>query len=322
VGKAFRVIGLDSVQPLLNRREVIAAVRSAFVRQTDGSVQSPAPGQLLFTEPPGDCHIKFGHVKGASTFVVKIASGFYRNPEYGLPVNHGMVVVIDAHTGAPQVLFKDDGWLTAWRTAAAAALSAAVLAPGQITSIGVLGTGLQASLALEWLPETLGAQRFVIWGRSGEKARELANTAASRGIRAAAVVRIEEIFEQCNVVITTTPAPTPLFSSDLVKAGTHLVGIGADGPNKQELPADLFARASCVLVDDHAQCLEHGDFGAAVRSGAIASSAAVVIGDILGGQISVLRSPEDITIVDLTGLAVQDIAIANLFLERLGTVEP
>jgi len=316
--EAFRMIGIDSVLPVLDRCEVIAAVRSALIWHADGSVQSPAPGQLLFTEPPGDCHIKFGHVTGSSSFVVKIASGFYRNAALGLPVNNGMVVVIDARTGAPQVLFKDDGWLTAWRTAAAAAISAAILAPHPIKEIGVLGTGLQASLALEWLPETLGPQRFVVWGRSDTKARELADAAVSRGTRAATVARIEEIFDRCNIVITTTPASMPLFSSDLVQAGTHLVGIGADGPNKQELPAELFARASCVLVDDRAQCLAHGDFGAAVRSGAIESYAAVMIGDILAGRISVARSPKDITIVDLTGLAVQDIAIANLFLQLLG----
>jgi ornithine cyclodeaminase len=317
VGEDFRIIGMESLRPLLDRRRVIAVVRDALVWQAAGRVQSPPPGQLLFTQPRGDCHIKYGHVTGSSTFAIKVATGFYGNPGRGLPVNHGLTLIFDAHTGSPRVLLKDDGWLTAWRTAAATAIAAATLAPPQVTAIGVLGTGLQASLALDWLPDTLGPLPLMVWGRNRRKADELAAAAGGGAHRVVAVDRIDEIFERCNIVITTTPASAPLFPADIVKPGTHIVGVGADSPNKQELPGELFKRASHVLTDDHAQCLDHGDYGAAVREGAIAPTAAVMMGDVLAGKITLPRSPEDITIVDLTGVAVEDIAIADLFLKLL-----
>jgi len=93
----------------------------------------------------------------------------------------------------------------------------------------------------------------------------------------------------------------------------HFVGVGADSPGKQELPAGLFARAAHVLTDDHAQCLDHGDFGAAVRAGAVSDTADVMLGSVLSGAIALTRRPGDVTVVDLTGIAVEDIAIADLF---------
>ena len=317
MSEALRIIGMESLRPLLDRRRVITAVREALIRQAEGGVQSPPPGQLLFTQPRGDCHIKYGHVSGSRTFAIKVATGFYENPQRGLPVNQGLILLFDAHTGLPQVLFRDDGWLTAWRTAAATAIAAATLAPPRVTAIGVLGTGLQASLALEWLPDTLGPQPLMVWGRNRRKADELAASAGSGGRPVLAVDRIENIFERCNIVITTTPASAPLFDAGLVRPGTHIVGIGADSPNKQELPAKLFRRASQVLTDDHAQCLDHGDYGAAVREGAIGPTADVMIGHVLAGKVSLTRAPDDISIVDLTGVAVEDIAIADLFLSLL-----
>jgi ornithine cyclodeaminase len=313
----MQIIGIDELRPLLHRGKVIHAVRQALIWQAQGKVQSPLPGQLLFRQPPGDCHIKYGHVAGSMHFAIKVATGFYENPKLGLPSNHGLVLVFDATTGAPALMFKDDGWLTAWRTAAAAAIAAATLAPTNVTAIGVLGTGLQASLALEWLPDTLGDKPFVVWGRDHAKARALADQASSAGRQAIAVERIDHLLERCNVVVTTTPSAAPLFTAEQVQPGTHLVGLGADSPGKQELPAEIFRRAAFILTDDHAQCLDHGDFGMAVRAKAVAEDADIMLGHILDGTATATRLANSITVVDLTGIAAEDIAIAGLFSEML-----
>jgi ornithine cyclodeaminase len=292
---------------------VIDAVRQALIWQAEGIVQSPMPGQLLFDEPHGDCHIKYGCVPGNPTFVIKVATGFYDNPKLGLPVNQGLVLVFDARTGVPQVLLRDDGWLTAWRTAAATALAAETLAPEEVCEIGIVGTGLQASLAIEWLPETLGDRPFAVWGRNVSKAEALAMKYIREGVSVRAVVRIEELLNDCSVIVTATPSKEPLFDADLAQPGTHFVALGADSPGKQELPSKLFARAAHILTDDHAQCLDHGDFGNAVRSGCAQPDADVMLGCVLSGRVSVTRAPEDISIADLTGIAAEDIAVADLF---------
>ncbi len=319
MSNTFAIVAIEELRPLLDRGRVIAAVRQALIWQSQGKVQSPLPGQLLFSEPHGDCHIKFGHVTGSPTFAVKVATGFYENPRRGLPSNHGLMLIFDAQTGAPSALLRDDGWLTAWRTAAATAIAAATLAPAATAEIGVAGTGMQASLALEWLPDTLGDRPCVVWGRNAARAMALAEHASRDGRPVRAVARIEELLERCNVVVTTTPSQVPLFAAESVRPGTHLVGVGADSPGKQELPAALFRRAAHVLTDDHAQCLDHGDFGCAVRAGAIAADADAMLGAVLDGSKRRTRGAADITIVDLTGLAAEDIAIAGLFSELLGS---
>jgi ornithine cyclodeaminase len=320
--RELQIVGIDALRPLLHRGKVIDAVRQALIWQAQGKVRSPLPGQLLFSDPPGDCHIKYGHVVGSQSFAIKVATGFYENPRRGLPSNHGLILLFDANTGSPTVLLKDDGWLTAWRTAAAAAIAAATLGPAEVVEIGIVGTGLQASLALEWLPETVGEKPFVIWGRDYAKATALAGDNASKGRRAMAVARIEQLLERCNIIVTTTPSAVPLFAAERVRPGTHVVGVGADTPGKQELPVDLFRRAEYVLTDDHAQCLDHGDFGAAVRANAIAADADLMIGRVLENAASPTRNPMGITIADLTGLAAEDIAIAELFTELLAARGP
>ncbi len=313
---SLEIVGIERLRPLLDRRRVLAAVREALIWQSQGLVQSPLPGQLRFSDPPGDCHIKFGHVAGADTFAVKIATGFYDNVARGLPSGHGLVLVFDARTGAPRLLLQDEGWLTAWRTAAATALAAQVLAPPG-AAVGIVGTGLQASLALEWLPETLGDRPCFVWGRHSDRAAALAAGAARPGRPVVAVASLDELLERSGVVVTATPSPAPLFRAQSVRPGTHLVALGADGPGKQELPADLFAGAAHVLVDDVAQALDHGDFGAAVRAGRVAAERAVPLGAALSGRVRLQRAPHDISVVDLTGIAAEDIAIAALFCRLL-----
>jgi ornithine cyclodeaminase len=309
----LRVIGIDQLRPLLDRERVIECVREALIRQAGGEVQSPPPGHLLFNDPPGDCHIKYAYVVGSRAFAIKIATGFYENPCQDLPVNNGLILVLDARTGAPRVLLRDNGWLTAWRTAAATVLAAATLAPMNVSRIGVIGAGLQARLAIEWLPHTLGVPSFVVWARNAQKAQDLAAELMTGGRLVRSVAGIEELVESCRLIITATPSATPLFAAKTVRPGTHLVGVGADSRGKHELPSGLFTRAAHVLTDDHAQCLEHGDFGNAVRVGAIASNADVMLGDVLSGKVATVRKPGDITVVDLTGIAAEDIAVAELF---------
>lgn len=317
---AFRVVGIDELRPLLDRKAVIAAVREALIWQAEGKVQSPLPGQLLFPEHNGDCHIKFGHVAGTPTFAIKVATGFYDNPKRGVPANAGLVLVLDATTGMPMTLLKDDGWLTAWRTVAAAALAAAALAPAGARTLGIVGTGQQGALAAEWLPDLLGPLDVVIWGRDVAKAEALAAERRAVGQRAEPVGTIEALLDVADVVVTTTPSKKALFDAARVRPGTHLLGLGADSPGKQEIPAALFGRAAHVLTDDLAQCLDHGDLHYAVRDGIIDAGRAVMLGHVLSGAVLLERRPDDITIVDLTGIAAEDIAISGLFSRKLAAV--
>jgi ornithine cyclodeaminase len=313
---ALPIYTIEMLRPLLNRAEVISVVRSALIRHAEGAVQSPMPGQLTFPDVNGDCHIKYGYMSGAKHFVVKVATGFYHNPQRGLAVNNGLMLLFDATTGAPRCLFQDEGSMTAWRTAAAVALAAHCLAPRHDPAFGIVGTGQQAQLAIEWVAELLPSAHFTLLGRDPDRTQELGrllNVAPARSMKA--------LLDKCDLIITATPSAEALFDANDAREGQHFVGVGADGREKQEIPERLYSRANMIVTDDHSQCLELSDFGRAVRAGQVAADADVTLGHVLTGARPFNRRPSDITVADLTGLAAQDIAIANLFFGKLADAD-
>jgi ornithine cyclodeaminase len=93
--------------------------------------------EILFSDPPGEAHIKAGHIAGDAVFVVKVATGFYRNPAIGLSSSSGLMIAFDATTGVPKAVLLDRGKLTDLRTAAAGAVAAKLLAPRNVSGIAI-----------------------------------------------------------------------------------------------------------------------------------------------------------------------------------------
>ena len=159
--------------------------RSARLQPASGGSASKKPREVAtkyFPGVPGDCHVKAGHIGGSPCFAVKIATGFYANPRTGAPVNNGLMLVLSATTGAPLAVLADQGWLTAWRTAAAGALLSHALTPPDITRVAVLGTGLQARLQVQWLHALRPLTQVKVWGRRPEATRRLCDDLNQAGI--------------------------------------------------------------------------------------------------------------------------------------------
>ena len=312
------IITLDEIQACLSEDDIFSAVKGALISHGRGEVNSPPPGILQLDNPAvGECHIKYGHQKGADTFVVKIASGFRDNRNLGLSPNSGMMLVLSAQTGAPVCVLDDQGWLTDIRTAAAGALAAQAGAPDNVKAIGIIGTGEQARLQAYWTCCLLGLKSIVVYGRNPEQVTKYVTDMTAQGYEVSSVSEVKELLGQCNLVITTTPSPKALVLMDDVQPGTHIVAMGTDNPGKQELDEALFTQAAVIMVDDLAQCVHHGDLGHAVRGGLISKDRAVSLGLILAREQPGRLNADDITIADLTGIAAEDIAVASLVWERL-----
>lgn len=312
------LITLESIQASLTESDILDAVQGALVAQARGQVNSPPPGMLQLDDPKGECHIKYGHLEGSDTFVIKIACGFYENPKIGLSANNGMMLVFDAKTGAPVCILDDKGWLTNARTAAAGALAARAGAPPGVASLGIIGSGEQAELQAKWTARLLGIESVVVYGRTARHVEDYAERMARDGFSVTIAPDIASLMKRCNLVITTTPSNAALILADDVRPGTHIVAMGADNPGKQELEAALFPRAAVIMVDDHDQCVHHGDLGHAVRGGLVPEDADIDLGAVLAGDKPGRLSDDDITIVDLTGIAAEDMAVAGLVWSRQG----
>jgi ornithine cyclodeaminase len=300
----MRIFTLADLQPLLNKRDVLETTRAALIAHAKGQFQSPMPGELTFEAANGDCHIKYGHQSASATFAIKVSTGFYDNPKFGRPANNGLTLVFDAVTGEPTTLFQDEGWLTAWRTAAATALSVAIRPS---SNIGIIGTGLQGQLAARWIMELLPQAKISLCGRDTNRTEEISTQLGARPIQT-----VGELMKTCNTIVTATPATAPVFDASQIRPGMHFVGVGADSAQKHELPIGLFSRASHIILDDHAQCSALGDFGKAARAGLVCGDNWLSLGDALEANGLDFKD-NDVSVVDLTGLAAQDIAIAGLF---------
>ena len=145
-----------------NPSDLLNYIESAFIHYSAGNAEVPPVGTLHFESPPGDVHIKYGYIRGEDHYVIKIASGFYENPQMGLSSSNGLNLVFSQRTGLLEVILLDEGFLTDFRTALAGAISAKYLAPGNIENIGIVGTGIQARLQLSCLKYVTDCRQAIV----------------------------------------------------------------------------------------------------------------------------------------------------------------
>ena len=304
------IIELQEITSIVNNIDVIAAMREGFIQYSNGNSVVPPVGELLFANPPGDVHIKYGYIKNQDYYVVKIASGFYGNTKMGIPSGQGLMLLFKQETGQLEAILLDEGYLTNIRTVAAASLAIKHFAPKQITAVGILGTGTIAKLQIQHLQQNNLCKSFWLWGRNEAKAQQLKSELGS-DFEIHIATTCAEIAQNANTIITTTPSEDPLLQADDIKPGTLIVAIGSDTQHKQELASEILGKADLVIADSIPQSKSRGEVYQAVKTGAISEEKVVELGNALQDSSQQGTNAEQITVVDLTGVAVQDIMIAS-----------
>ena len=310
------------IRELLDPASCLEAVERAFTAYATGRAELPAVINLEVPENRGEIHIKAGHLRGGSHYAAKIASGFYDNPSRGMPQNDGMVLVFDAQTGAPAALLLDNGFITDRRTGAAGGVAARHLAREDAHVVAVIGCGAQPRHQLEALALVRSYDEVRLFGRNAERARACAaalerQAVLPRGCRLSITPTVREAVQGADIVITVTSSREPLVRADWLKPGAHVTAVGSDGPDKQELEPEVLKRADLVVADSLPQCLRLGEIHHAVERGVIpASKVTAELGEITAGLKRGRGAPDQITVCDLTGVGVQDVAAAGVVLER------
>jgi len=292
-------------------------VKHGFIAHSQNQITMPAPVQMVFNDADdtikGDCHIKTAYSTSRPFYCVKIASGFYQNPALGLPVNNGLVMLFSSETGQPLALFQDDGHLTSIRTAAAGALGVRLREQSAPIQLGIVGTGHQAELQARWISFYNPVSAITVWGRSREKAQELCIRLKNLGVEVTAVATTKQLCDAANVLVTTTPSTQAIISASDVRPGHHIVAMGSDSPGKVELDPAILGQAEQIVVDDFEQCLHHGEFGHAVRNMQLEQDKHILLGSALAAETELpVSSKYAITVVDLTGLGAQDLAVSSM----------
>ena len=298
---------------------LIESIELGFVEYSRGNSVVPPVGELLFDKPPGDVHIKYGYIKSQDNYVVKIASGFSNNEELGLSSSHGVMVMFDKNTGYLKCILHDEGYLTNVRTAIAGAICAKYLAPSQVKGIGIIGNGIQARMQLEYLSDVVDCKDVFVLGRDEDRVRKYIDEMEKYGYNITSVNNSRELCQNSNLIVTTTNANESLIYKGDVKKGTHITAVGSDTPDKRELDPEILNIANSVIVDSISQCLERGETKKALDKELISEEKLIELGEIIDSGKKYRKDDSEITVADLTGVAVQDIMITNAVYNQLKT---
>ena len=303
------ILHLERIKDLLNDLDLLPEIEAGFRAYSEGKVVVPPVGEMILER--GEVHIKYGYVKGDPFYVIKVASGFYNNSELGLPSGNGLMLLFSQQSGLTECILLDEGYLTDVRTAVAGAIAARHLAPSVVRRIGILGAGTQGRMQLLWLKEVLACREALVYGLDEEELRCYQEDMEAEGFKITTTLDPSQLAANCELIVTTTPSKTPLLDAADIKKGTHITAMGSDTPEKQELDPEIFQKADLVIADSIPQCMERGEIFRAIKAGKLEKTRVKELGRVIAGTTTGRVSQDQITVADLTGVAVQDIKIAE-----------
>lgn len=311
----MNIIERVEIEKILPQLDLMTIIADGFVAYSKGIVEIPPVGEMTFEDPPGDVHIKYGYIKGDDYYVIKIASGFYDNPQINLPSSMGMMLLFNQKTGQHLSILLDDGLLTQVRTAIAGAIAAKYLANNDMDHIGIVGTGTQAKFQLRYLKNVTDCRDVVVWGI--EETESYKNLMQAEGFTVQIAKTLSELAKMCQLIVTTTPSQEPLLWYDDIQPGTHITAVGADTPYKQELESKILVHADLVVADSITQCQHRGEIYKAITSQNLEPQSLLELGNVIRGTDYGRTSKDQITVADLTGVAVQDLQISKAVYEAI-----
>ena len=299
------VFAARDVEAAVSPERAVEVVRDAFVAYARGEWSMPSK-VYVHAYPAGD--FRAMPALGGGYALLKWVTSFPGNPELGLPTVTGLVLLSDASTGMP-VAVLDAGAVTALRTGAAAVLAAEVLGREDAEAAAVIGAGVNGQAAARTF--VARGRQVSIWDVDLDRAEEAAVELGAE------VAESREAALGADLVVTVTPGHEILFPEGSLRVGQHVSLMGADGPGKAEIAAAELLRVR-VFCDDWEQASHNGDLVHAVNAHNFDQDWATELGAVLSGTAPGREDPEEITVFDSTGLAIQDLAVGIEVVKRFG----
>ena len=297
----------NNIKALISMGDVISVVEEAFRMCGEGKGRMPAKTYLSLER--GDFRAMPAALPGSAG--VKWVNVHPQNRFHGLPSIMGILIYSDPETGYPLAIM-DATEITAYRTGAAAAIASKYLARSDSHSVGIMGAGFQAHtqiLAHAELFNSISTNAFDVSEAAVDK---LISSLSQFSIRSCSV---QEAVAS-DIVCTLTPSLSPIIKREWVKPGTHINAVGADAPGKQELDPWILQEA-IVVVDDLEQASGSGEINVPVQRGTYSINEVYgTLAELVAGKKRGRANNKDITVFDSTGIAVEDIAVAELLFKK------
>ena len=303
------IISQREIATRIDIEQTIEVVEAAFRNHEKG--EDILPDKLIFKVPGGIAACMASMLPGQNVLAMKLGQGREENPRRGLPNIISTISLFDPDTGKPLAVM-DGSLITGLRTGAAAAVAVRHLARPDSEVVTLVGAGFQGSHALAAVARVRPFRRAFVYDIYPEAVDRFVQGVAPRlPVPLEPVRDLAAAIAASDVVVTSTNTTSPVVQGEWVRPGTHLSCMGADQPWKQELSDDLHPR--CVIFGDHIDQICHlGEISQPLEKGFIQrDQIRGTLGQVITGAIAGRTSPEEITLFDGTGMAIQDAAVAR-----------
>jgi len=298
------------IDKLIDMRKAMAALQKAFALYGRGGSQMPPKIYLHLDRFHGDFRAMPVYLEGLSSCAIKWVNVHADNKAKGLPTVMALIILSDPKTGIPLAVM-DGTLITNLRTGATGGIAAKYLARRDSRIVGLVGCGEQAKTQLEALAAIFKLKEVKVWGNKKSFVDEFMKRMRKFAYPLKPAATVQDCVRDCDIVVTTTPSRKPLVQLKWLKPGVHINAIGADAKGKQELQAAILKKGK-VIIDDWNQASHSGEINVPLSRGEI--TRANIHGElahIILGKKSGRTNSREITIFDSTGLAIQDVALAD-----------
>ena len=317
---ALLVLSATDVHAVLDYADCAAAMRRALTALASGRAQQPLRTVIEPAGAAGLVALMPAYLAdGDGSYGLKALCITPGNSAAGLDAHQGVVLLSDGKTGAPVAILNASA-VTEIRTAAVSVVATELLANPAADTLAVIGSGVQATAHIRALDQVRSLSEVRVASRDPDSAGRLAD--ALRGQTRAPVRPCESAraaVDGADIIVTATSSARPVLQHDWLAAGAHINAVGACLPHARELETQTVAAG--VLVADRRESVlaESGDYLLAAADGAVGPDhIRAELGELLLGSARGRAAAGDITIFESLGLAVEDLAAAELAYRRAG----
>jgi len=307
----------SDVHDLLPPADLISAMEHALSEFSSGQVTQPVRTALQVPPNRNFFGVMPAYMSSPAALGMKLVTVFHENTARGLPTHLATILLFDPETGALEAIM-DGRYITEVRTAAVSAVATKRLARKEAAVLAVLGSGVQARSHVKLLTRVCALREIRAWSPARDHLRQFVSDAAAiSSVPVHAASSAEQAVRGADVIALVTSSTTPVIQDAWVSPGALVISVGACRPDTREMDPALVPRAR-VIVDSRAAALvEAGDIVQGIREGRWTEShIAGELGEVLLGRTPGRTAPDEIVIFKSLGLAVEDVAAAQLVLTR------
>ncbi|HEX7877999.1 MAG TPA: ornithine cyclodeaminase family protein [Candidatus Eisenbacteria bacterium] len=305
------------VHAMLPMDGCVALMREALISQFRVDAVLPLRSKMFLPDKSGLLGLMPGYLGTPRSFGLKVVSVMPGNHGTPYDSHQGVVMLFGLEHGEPLAMM-DASAITAIRTAAASGAATDALANPDAGDLAIIGSGTQARTHLVAMKTVRRLRRIRIWSRSKANAERFAHdNHHGEQPRIEVMDTAEAAVRGADLVCTTTSAPEPVVKGAWLSPGAHINAAGACFPHTRELDTEAVVRAR-LFTDCRESCEnEAGGYRLPLAEGAITSGHLLgEIGGVFIGELPGRTSPEEITLYESLGIALEDLASAHAIHRR------